>query len=282
MRIAQVALYAALYGIVGFERSTPPPADPHEVEIVGLDYTFQIPAKVTGGRTTFRFVNRGKVAHELNINQLKKGASVQEFLDSLRANKPTVALRDGPVGVLFAEAGKRASAGLSVDLLPGRNYVVICINRDNPKAQRHVEMGMYSVIAPGPTAAQSPIAARVDTIVGTDYAFQYPRTLAPGRHHIAFANRGTVRHEVFFSLLKKGVTVEQTLALEKAGGDVRTLLDEDIGVLPAPVGMPVLGRLEIDMLPGREYAIVCTFSNDDKSPPHMALGMFGSIRVAEK
>ena len=33
------------------------------------------------------------------------------------------------------------------------------------------------------------------------------------------------------------------------------------------------------MLPGRDYAILCTFSNDDKSPAHYKMGMFGTIRV---
>jgi hypothetical protein len=244
-----------------------------------------VPAKVAAGRTTFRFVNKGKVDHELNISLLKSGARVERFMEAARTDKPTGEFREGPVGVLFAAPGKRSAAGLSADLLPGRQYVVICINRDSPKAQRHLDMGMYTVVVPtqGPseTSARTRtlIAPRVDTIVGTEYSFRYPRSLAPGRHSFAFVNEGKFRHEALVVLLNKGVTLEQVLKVQKDGGDVDAFIESDFGLLHAPAQTSPLGRLEIDMLPGRDYAIVCTFANDAKSPPHVALGMVGSIHI---
>jgi hypothetical protein len=141
---------------------------------------------------------------------------------------------------------------------------------------------MYTVIVPGRGATAntaSQPATAVDTIVATEYSFRYPRTLAPGRHSIAFVNEGKFRHEAAFVLLKNGVTLEGALKVQKDGGNVDALIETDFGLLHAPAQTTPLGRLEIDMLPGRDYAFICSFSNDDKSPPHVALGMFGSIHI---
>jgi len=255
-------------------------AAPRDVEIIGLDYAFQVPPTIAAGPTTFRFINRGKSSHELNITLLKRGASVAKFMDAVRADKPTGEFRDGPVGVLFAEPAKRATAGLTSNLLAGRTYVIICIFRDSAKAKQHLAMGMVSSFVPAGSDVKAALAQRIDTIVANEYAFTYPRTLSPGRHTFAFVNQGKFRHEVLVDLLKKGVTLQQVLDTDKAGGDVDALLEDGLGVLHSPAGTAPLGLLEVDLLPGREYTIVCTFANDEKSPPHAKLGMFGSIHVS--
>lgn len=257
----------------------PPPVAAREVEIVGLDYAFQVPT-IAAGPTTFRFVNKGKAAHELNISLLKRGASVEKFMEAVRADKPTGEFREGPLGVLFAEPGKRATAGLTSNLLAGRTYVIICVFRDSAKAKQHFAMGMVGTFVPRSPDVNVAIAQRIDTIVANEYAFTYPRTLSPGRHTFAFVNQGKFRHEMLVGMLKKGVTLQRVLEADKAGGDVGALLEDDLGVLHAPAGTTPLGLLEIDLLPGREYTLVCNFSNDEKSPPHMKLGMFGNIRVS--
>jgi len=174
-----------------------PPAKPRDVEIIGLDYAFQAPSTLPGGRTTFRFFNRGKVSHELNIGLLKRGVTVQQFVDAMSTERPIAEVREMSVGVLFAEPGTRAPAALSTDLVPGRTYIVICVFKDTLTAKRHIGMGMFSLITVGPVAARASPAPAVDSVVGADYSFvRYPRTLAPGRHHFAFANEGTARHEV--------------------------------------------------------------------------------------
>ena len=90
----------------------------------------QVPTNIGAGRTTFHFVNKGKVSHELNISLLKTGATVQQFMSAVNADTPTGAYREATVGVLFADKGKRSPVGLTTDLLPGRTYVVICINQE--------------------------------------------------------------------------------------------------------------------------------------------------------
>ena len=251
------------------------------MEIIGLDYAFQAPSTLPSGRTTFRFFNRGKVSHELNIGLLKRGVTVQQFVDAMTTERPITEVREISVGVLFAEPGTRAPAALSTDLLPGRTYIVICVFKDTLTAKRHIGMGMFSLITVGPAVARASPAPAVDSVVGADYSFvRYPRTLPPGRHHFAFANQGTARHEISMALLVPGVTVQKLVEVSRADGDLQSLIEQRVGVLAALGGTAPLGLLEVDMLPGRDYAIVCNFHDTPGSPSHVMLGMFGSIHVS--
>jgi plastocyanin/uncharacterized cupredoxin-like copper-binding protein len=257
------------------------PVSPAEVEVVATDYAFQAPASLPAGRTTFRFVNQGKVRHELNVSRLKPGVSIDALLKKVRAEESVKDLTEGPVGVLFAKSGGRSEAGLTVELTPGEMYAVICIFRDSAGAKPHYDLGMYSVISvgEGQSVSTAPQAV-VDTIVATDYAYQYPRTLAPGKHTFVMRNDGKMRHELSIVLLKKGVTFDKLREVEKARGDVEALFDGDFGLLHSRGLENPLGQLTIDMLPGREYVIACFFQDDEKSPPHYDLGMFGSITIS--
>ena len=120
---------------------------------------------------------------------------------------------------------------------------------------------------------------RVDTIVGMDYAFRYSSAMSPGLHHLAFVNAGKQRHEVAVTLLRKGVTPQKVYEVDKAGGDVEALFEQNLGLLHSPAGSSPVGLLRVDLLPGRTYMIECGFSDTPKAKPHYELGMFGSIRV---
>jgi len=269
----------------GCSQSEPPSAEPtvtaSEIEIVGNDYAFTAPAELPAGRTTFRFNNKGKVRHELNISLLRQGVPVERLIETVRADKTVKDLIDGPVGVLFGEPGKQSDGAITTELVAGREYAVICIFRDSAGAPRHFDMGMYSVIRVGIEPAKAELSPqRIDTIVGTEYAFQYPRTVAPGRHTFLFSNAGKMIHQFSVALLVEGATMEKLLALEKAGINVDSLFDKDFGLLQARGGQTPLGQLTIDMQPGRVYVIACLLQDDPKSPPHHTLGMYGSIRVS--
>jgi hypothetical protein len=261
--------------------STEQPARVNDVEIIASDYAFKAPQRLPAGRTTFRFTNNGKQRHELNITRLKKGVSTDQMLAAIRADQSVKSLTEGSVGVLFAEPGGRSQSGLTVDLTPGESYAVICIFRDSAGAKPHYDLGMSAMISvSGGKVVVPGSQAATDTIIATDYAYQYPRRLAPGRHTFWMRNEGKQRHELSFSLLKKGVTLAHLLEVEKSGASVDSLFDGDLGLLHARGGEAPVGNLTFDMLPDREYVIACFFQDDEKSPEHYKLGMFGSIRVA--
>lgn len=260
-----------------------PPA-PREVEIVGLDYAFTAPSELPAGRTTFRFVNKGRVRHELNIVLLAPGVTVPQFIAATNADSTSSstlsAMVEATVGVLFAEPGKRASAALSTELLPGRTYSVRCVLRDSTTKPRHQMLGMYAGIhvANGTSAASPTVHA--DTIVANDYAFRYPQTLTPGIHDIAFVNEGKQRHEMVVGLLKRRTEPQAVFDAVRAGRFRRSLLEDSFGVLHTRGGTSPQGVLRIQLLPGRDYLLVCTFADSNTAPPHFMLGMFGNIHVS--
>lgn len=281
MKIALFVAGIAGLAAVAHSLRAPVEAKASDVEVIGLDYAFQLPHELPAGWTTFRFRNRGKVAHEFNIVMLKRGVTIEQFIRAGREDKPQMIMVEGPVGVLFADPGKVSALALSSDLAAGRDYAVQCINRDSASAPRHLTMGMYALIHVTARRTSSPIPpVKADTIVAVDYAYKYPHVLPAGRHTFMLRNEGKVRHEMNVALLKKGVTLDSALAIANAGGDVFPLLDNADGLLHSRPGETALGGLEVDMLPGREYAIICFFSDGPKSPPHFKLGMYGSIKVA--
>lgn len=249
----------------------------HEVPVIGSDYAFNMPDTVDPGRTAFAFTNRGKVPHEYNIALLKRGVTLRQFIDAANRGEITAPLTDGPVGVLFAAPGRTSASVLSTDLLPGRTYAVQCIFRDADSVPTHRELGMFRAVVVRDGAIPSTPVVMVDTIVGNDYAYpRYPKALAPGWHHFVFVNTGKQRHEINVSLLKPGVTLRQVLD-PSPDFDPTTVVDEELGVLHARPGIPSLGTLDFEVLPGRQYVLVCTFQDTPKSPPHFVLGMAASI-----
>jgi hypothetical protein len=282
VKLVSVAAISAL-AIGSHTDSAGSNADQRDVDVVAFDYAFQVPKEAAPGTTTFRFQNKGKKRHELNIFLMKPGVTVTQVLELQKAGKSTQALVEGPVGVLFAEAGKSSPSRISTDLRPGREYGVICIFRDTAAAPRHFEMGMYSTIrVKAGKSIPSKAAAPVDTIVGFDYAFRYPRTVAAGKHTFVFRNDGKHRHEFSVTLLKLGKTLANVVEVDKVDGDIEPLIDTSMGLIWARAGEMTLGRLEMNLLPGREYLIDCGFTDDDKSQPHYKLGMYGSIKVSGK
>jgi len=256
---------------------------PRTIEIVGTDYAFAAASTVKAGLTSFHFRNKGQHAHEFNVFLLKPGVTIDQIVAAAKADKPQMPMIEGPVGVLFADPGTAAQAGLETNLLPGRDYGILCIFRDSANAPRHYALGMYSVIHVTGQRSTSRIVA--DTIVAVDYAYQrYPREISPGPRSIAFKNNGKHRHEFNMALLKKGITLDSIVERDKRGADVEDLFEVNggMGVLHALPGNAALGNLSIDFLPGREYLIDCSFTDDEKSPPHYKLGMYGSIKVRPK
>lgn len=279
--IPQTVLTAFLVPLL-FGMTAPGRGPERQIEIVATDYAFILPQQLTPGPVVLHFNNIGRVKHELNISLLKKGVTVDQFMQELWADKPVAELREGAVGVLFAKQGAKSKAGLETNLKAGRDYVIICIFRDSAGAKRHHQLGMYSRLHITGGATPRNARSRVDTITADDYAFKYNATMRPGSHSFALVNNGRQRHEVAFGLLKAGVTVDSVYKTDKAGGNSGKLFEGDLGLLHTPGRTTALGRLKLDLLAGREYMIECSFQDSATAPVHSDLGMFGSIKVAAK
>jgi hypothetical protein len=226
-------------------------------------------------------VNRGKVIHELHLILLKKETTSKAVMAAINTNAPIKSLVEMGVGILMALPRRPSTSVLSAELLPGRDYLVICRFQDNDTTPVHSQLGMVSFIhvIAGDTLPVRPI--RTDSIRATDYAFTTGPTITAGAHTLTFVNAGKQKHELNIALLKRGVSTATALELTKSDGDFRPVVDEWIGVLFAEPGESSVGSLRVTLLPGREYLIKCDLTDNPGAPGHVHLGMFGVIRAVK-
>jgi hypothetical protein len=152
----------------------------------------------------------------------------------------------------------------------------------HPLRSRSVGSALAAVVLAAMSCQASPPPSEPQdiTVTGSDYAFQLPDSLQAGPTVLHFTNAGKVAHEMGMALLKPGVTLDQVLARIKAGASPDSLLDGIVGILIAQPGVPVVGGLSVELLPGRTYALFCNFQDAPDKPPHSALGMVSSRTIA--
>ena len=120
--------------------------------------------------------------------------------------------------------------------------------------------------------------AKTLSIVGRDYAFQAPDTIAAGPVLISFVNRGTVRHELVLYVASEGSSLTDYLGASSPLQ--RQTLGRTIGLLAAEPGQPSPGRLITELVQGRTYVLLCNLQNAADQPPHSRLGM-GKLLVVK-
>lgn len=84
-----------------------------------------------------------------------------------------------------------------------------------------LRLGVLAML--GGVACTAREAAMNEVLVrGTDYAFDVPETLPPGRTTFAFENAGQVPHEMILVRLKEGVALPQVMEAARGGADRRS------------------------------------------------------------
>jgi len=111
------------------------------------------------------------------------------------------------------------------------------------------------------------------TVGGDDYAFILADSIPSGPVRFTFENRGQVRHEMVLVQLAEGATLADLGAAVQSGADAFELISGFGGVLIASPGATAWGQLQVDLEPGRTYALLCNFQDDEDAPPHTELGM---------
>ncbi len=259
------------------------PSSTHErvIEIVANDYSFVAPDTVSPGPAVLRLTNHGRVPHEMIVMRLRPGASVADLFAAQQSGEPFRPSLDGGNAVLFARPGATGDGRLSVDLEPGRDYVLWCNFRDGEEMPVHSAMGMFKQIHVGGSsgaASASSLARRVVVDVG-DYAFGVADTLPAGETEFVMTNSGVQRHEVSFSRLKAGTTPAVFFSEYLNGNDVDSLYDDDGAILTAYGGDQNDFAVRIDLMAGRSYVVLCEFRDTPDAPVHAKMGMFKGIEV---
>jgi hypothetical protein len=118
---------------------------------VATDYAFAAPDSVASGLTAFILENRGAQQHEMFIGLLRPGVAVAQIVAAAQHGTnfrllPDVYLDGAMHGALFAWPGSMSPARLTVDLLHGRTYLLLCTFRDSAAAPQHAALGMFHLL----------------------------------------------------------------------------------------------------------------------------------------
>jgi hypothetical protein len=265
-----------------------------DFEVVGQEYSFDLPAEVPGGVVTMSFENRGKLRHEAGI--VAAGATpVDQVIQDLA---PVLEGRGTPIPdylTFHGGVGEIAPGTTSVSTLtlPEGSFVMFCslgdidsvdaLPRPGPQLPPHYSSGMARPFTVR-RANVDLLPAGHGTVMATDYAFALP-PLGAGRKTLLFRNGGAQMHLGAFLAFPEGV--------DEAGA--RQALDTVVAAPggPRPEGVPepsdaayvgpfpprAGGTFEIDLKHGRTYAVVCFLPDRSGGPPHVANGMLSVFSV---
>lgn len=245
---------------------------PNVVTVHAKDFSYDGPAEIPAGMTTFKLVNDGPALHHLDIIRLDSGRTMQDLERELAmpAMPPTWAVFEG--GPNAPDPGKESNATLN--LAPG-NYVMICMI-DMPGAIPHFAKGMIKpftvTAAPAGPPATAPTADEYVNL--SDYAFEFSTPLTAGTHTFSVTNTATQPHELELVHLAPGKSLK----------NLEAWIAKPVGPPPgSAVGgiAPFLGGTKYftaDIAPGK-YVLVCFVPDARDGRPHFMHGMIKEITV---
>lgn len=126
-------------------------ASPPIVPVVASDYAFAAPDTVAAGLTAFTLENRGAQQHEMFIGLLRPGVAASQIVEAAHRGTgfrllPAVYLDGAMPGALFAWPGTTSPGRLTLELVRGRSYILLCTFRDSSAAPQHAALGMFHLL----------------------------------------------------------------------------------------------------------------------------------------
>jgi hypothetical protein len=258
----------------GSDSAAPAPAGgANVVTITASDFTFDAPAEVAAGLTTFHLVNRGAELHHVQLIRLGEGKTADDFVAALKAGGPPPAWATVAGGPNPPDAGGTAVA--TVGLEPG-NYALTCFI-PSPDGVPHLMKGMVRplTVTPATGAGASEPSADV-TMKLVDFSFELDRPLTAGRRIIRVENAGGQPHEVAIVRLEPG----------KEPMDFAHWGEKQVGPAPGALqgGVSAImpkthAFVEVDLQPG-EYGLICFIPEMKDGKPHFVHGMVQRVTVS--
>jgi hypothetical protein len=252
-------------------------ADNHVVTVTAKDFSFDAPAQISAGPTTFRLVNAGSEMHHLTLIRLGEGKTVADLGAALKQDGPPPAWMTFVGGPNPALPGAGA-AEATVILEPG-NYVMICLipSADNVP---HVAKGMirpFTVVANGSGASAAASEPKSDLALAlSDYTFTVSPAITPGQHMFRVTNSATQPHEAVLVKLAPG----------KTGADMLTWASKMSGPPPgqflsalSPMSPGGYAYFPVNLEPG-SYSWMCFVSDAKDGKAHVVHGMVKDFKVS--
>jgi uncharacterized cupredoxin-like copper-binding protein len=247
-------------------------AAPSTVTVTTTDYSFDAPAELPAGLTTFRLVNRGPSIHHIQLVKFGEGKTLDDFMAALKAGGPPPEWATMEGGPNPSELGDTSST--TVALEPG-NYAMICFV-PGPDGVPHLAKGMVRPLAvtTGGAAGAEPEADVVMKLL--DYDFELSAPLTAGRHMIRIENAGPQEHELVIVKLESG---KEPMDFAKWG-------EKQVGKAPGTLHGGVSGIMpgdkafvEVDLAPG-EYGLICFVPDTKDGKGHHHHGMVKKVTVS--
>lgn len=259
----------------GAAAARPEKAAPAIVTVTAADFSFEAPAKIPAGATTFRLVNQGKELHQAQLIRLEDGKTLDDLAKAMKNPGPPpswVKWVGGPNGIA---PGQESNA--TAVLTPGQ-YAYLCFI-PSADGQIHVSKGMvrpFEVTAASPASAADLPAATI-TIKLVDYGFESSQPLTPGRHTILVENDGPQAHELVLLKLAPGKTTEDFAHWAESGMKGPPPAEPLGGVVALDKG--ARGTFEVELTPG-DYGLICFVPDAKDGKLHLAHGMMKNIKVS--
>ena len=249
------------------------PAGPKVVTVHAKDFSYDAPAEIDAGLTTFKLVNDGTMFHHLVIVKLDSAKTVADLQQAMKNPGPPPRWAAFIGGPNAPDPTKESNATL--DMQPG-SYAMLCLV-DVPGGVPHFAKGMVHALTVKPSSGASAQAPSADVNISLkDYSFDISKPITAGSHTFAVNNAGMQPHEVEVIKLAPGKKIDDVVKwIQKPEGP-----PPGSGVGGAIVGMtgaPLF--FTMDFTPG-EYALICFIPDAKDGKPHFVHGMMHTFTVS--
>jgi len=227
------------------DRRAPQSPDATTVDVAATEYSFDVPAEVTGGVVTMRFTNTGGLPHEFAFARIDEGKTEADVRAVIESGQEPPDWAEDVAGVPALSPGE--SITVTRTLEPG-SYVFLCFFPD-VEGTPHAALGMYELFTiAGDSGLTLPQPDA--TITATDDGLQVP-ALTAGEQVVQFRNGGTEPHELALVEFEPGKGVDDVDGWIEGGYEGETPVTFLGGMQTIPEGESVF--LTIDLEPGVEY-----------------------------
>lgn len=229
----------------GDETGRPGTPTPRPVDVTATEYSFDVPAQVTGGVVSMRLSNTGSLPHEFAFGRIEEGKTEADVKAVIESGREPPRWFEDVAGVPGLSPGRSIIVTRTLD--PG-TYVFMCFFPD-PEGTPHAVLGMYEVFTiSGDSGVALPQPDAV--IAATEDALDIS-TMSAGEQVIAFRNDGTKPHELILVAFEPGKTVRDVETWIESGYPGEPPATFVGGMQTIPAGSSVF--LTVDLDPGVEY-----------------------------
>jgi uncharacterized cupredoxin-like copper-binding protein len=248
-------------------------AAPSAVTVIASDYSFDAPAEVPAGLTTFKLVNRGPSIHHVQLVKLNEGKTFDDFTAALKAGGPPpkwITMEGGPNP---PEIGDTSTTMVALE--PG-NYAMLCFV-PGADGVPHVAKGMVRPLTVTSATGATTAEPQADVVMKlTDYDFELSKPIPAGRHTIEVENAGPQEHELVIVKLDsgKGPMDFARWGEKMVGKPPGTLHGGVSGIMPGEKAF-----VEVDLAPG-QYGLICFVPDSKDGKGHYRHGMAKTVTVS--